>query len=238
MLDYKHETPFPAGSALSSFSRPDPPAASQSDGRAGSMRLLFHGSDRRASAQDFPASCLLKEGWHRRGQAGGQVDALQARRSIQPECRFNSEECVRGPEAGYSATARSPAPQPRLLRPEEPGSVARSAGAIFADLGKHSGKSGVGNGNRTRNRRSHSPVLCQLSYSHHRLDYNNCAPPTSETHSCFSSSVPNPGTDDEWGSTGCPSSLGGLPLLAPKRFVILSPASPIAAESRHAKSLP
>jgi hypothetical protein len=24
----------------------------------------------------------------------------------------------------------------------------------------------VGNGNRTRNRRSHSPVLCQLSYSH------------------------------------------------------------------------
>jgi hypothetical protein len=30
---------------------------------------------------------------------------------------------------------------------------------------------GVGDGNRTRNRRSHSPVLCQLSYSHraHRL---------------------------------------------------------------------
>src|SRR5437588_4473161 len=27
---------------------------------------------------------------------------------------------------------------------------------------------GVGNGNRTRNRRSHSPVLCQLSYSHRR----------------------------------------------------------------------
>ena len=25
---------------------------------------------------------------------------------------------------------------------------------------------GVGNGNRTRNRWSHSPVLCQLSYSH------------------------------------------------------------------------
>ena len=33
--------------------------------------------------------------------------------------------------------------------------------------------SGVGNGNRTRNRRSHSPVLCQLSYSHRRLDYSN-----------------------------------------------------------------
>src|SRR6202030_3294027 len=30
-------------------------------------------------------------------------------------------------------------------------------------------KSGVGNGNRTRNRRSHSPVLCQLSYSHQNL---------------------------------------------------------------------
>jgi hypothetical protein len=30
-------------------------------------------------------------------------------------------------------------------------------------------KNGVGNGNRTRNRRSHSPVLCQLSYSHRRL---------------------------------------------------------------------
>src|SRR5580658_9653206 len=33
--------------------------------------------------------------------------------------------------------------------------------------------SGVGNGNRTRNRRSHSPVLCQLSYSHRRPDYSN-----------------------------------------------------------------
>src|SRR3984885_10898245 len=32
-------------------------------------------------------------------------------------------------------------------------------------------KSGVGNGNRTRNRRSHSPVLCQLSYSHRHGDY-------------------------------------------------------------------
>jgi hypothetical protein len=31
----------------------------------------------------------------------------------------------------------------------------------------------VGNGNRTRNRRSHSPVLCQLSYSHHQADYSN-----------------------------------------------------------------
>ena len=29
-------------------------------------------------------------------------------------------------------------------------------------------KFGVGNGNRTRNRRSHSPVLCQLSYSHRK----------------------------------------------------------------------
>jgi hypothetical protein len=29
-------------------------------------------------------------------------------------------------------------------------------------------ENGVGNGNRTRNRRSHSPVLCQLSYSHRR----------------------------------------------------------------------
>jgi hypothetical protein len=33
--------------------------------------------------------------------------------------------------------------------------------------------SGVGNGNRTRNRRSHSPVLCQLSYSHRHVDYSN-----------------------------------------------------------------
>ncbi len=32
-------------------------------------------------------------------------------------------------------------------------------------------QSGVGNGNRTRNRRSHSPVLCQLSYSHRHVDY-------------------------------------------------------------------
>ena len=29
----------------------------------------------------------------------------------------------------------------------------------------------MGNGNRTRNRRSHSPVLCQLSYSHRHADY-------------------------------------------------------------------
>jgi hypothetical protein len=36
------------------------------------------------------------------------------------------------------------------------------------------GESGVGNGNRTRNRRSHSPVLCQLSYSHRHVDYSNC----------------------------------------------------------------
>jgi hypothetical protein len=35
--------------------------------------------------------------------------------------------------------------------------------------GEISKKSGVGNGNRTRNRRSHSPVLYQLSYSHHRI---------------------------------------------------------------------
>ena len=31
------------------------------------------------------------------------------------------------------------------------------------------GKTGVGTGNRTRNRRSRSPVLCQLSYSHRNL---------------------------------------------------------------------
>src|ERR1700683_4500781 len=73
-------------------------------------------------------------------QAGGQVDPLQARRSIQPACRFNSEECARGPEAGYGATARSSAAQPRLLRAEESGSTVRSAGAIFAGLGGHSWK--------------------------------------------------------------------------------------------------
>jgi hypothetical protein len=40
---------------------------------------------------------------------------------------------------------------------------------------RNSGRiSGVGNGNRTRNRRSHSPVLCQLSYSHRLADYSNC----------------------------------------------------------------
>jgi hypothetical protein len=37
------------------------------------------------------------------------------------------------------------------------------------------GESGVGNGNRTRNRRSHSPVLCQLSYSHRLLDYTTAS---------------------------------------------------------------
>jgi hypothetical protein len=228
LLDYGNETHFFAGSALSSFGRPDPPATSQSDGRAGSMCLLFHGSNRRASAQDFPASCLLEEGGHRRGQARGQVDALQARRSIQPACRFNSEECARGPEARYGATARPTAPQPRLLRSQESGSVAWSAGAIFARV---RGSSGVGNGNRTRNRRSHSPVLCQLSYSHRLPDYNNCAPPTSETHSRLHFISPKSGHRRQGGPTGCPSSLGRLPPLAHERLVILSPASPTAAES-------
>src|SRR5580704_518972 len=37
-------------------------------------------------------------------------------------------------------------------------------------------KSGVGNGNRTRNRRSHSPVLYQLSYSHRHADYTTAIP--------------------------------------------------------------
>src|SRR5580704_167549 len=185
LLDYGNETHFFAGSALSSFGRPDPPATSQSDGRAGSMCLLFHGSNRRASAQDFPASCLLEEGGHRRGQARGQVDALQARRSIQPACRFNSEECARGPEARYGATARPTAPQPRLLRSQESGSVAWSAGAIFARV---RGSSGVGNGNRTRNRRSHSPVLCQLSYSHRHADYTTAIP-------CCQNRKPSPSRD-------------------------------------------
>src|SRR6266849_3256805 len=36
---------------------------------------------------------------------------------------------------------------------------------------------GVGNGNRTRNRRSHSPVLCQLSYSHRHVDYTTALRP-------------------------------------------------------------
>ena len=36
-------------------------------------------------------------------------------------------------------------------------------------LKKERGKAGVGDGNRTRNRRSHSPMLYQLSYSHRRL---------------------------------------------------------------------
>lgn len=38
----------------------------------------------------------------------------------------------------------------------------------------------MGNGNRTRNRRSHSPVLCQLSYSHRQRDYSNCGSGMSE----------------------------------------------------------
>ena len=50
----------------------------------------------------------------------------------------------------------------------------------LAQLEKVTKKSGVGNGNRTRNRRSHSPVLCQLSYSHHRTDYSNSCPTLSE----------------------------------------------------------
>jgi hypothetical protein len=45
----------------------------------------------------------------------------------------------------------------------------------------------VGNGNRTRNRRSHSPVLYQLSYSHRHADYSNCGSPMSETRSRFAS---------------------------------------------------
>ncbi len=47
----------------------------------------------------------------------------------------------------------------------------REGGYDGAKDGSAAGKSGVGNGNRTRNRRSHSPVLCQLSYSHRHADY-------------------------------------------------------------------
>ena len=42
----------------------------------------------------------------------------------------------------------------------------------------------MGNGNRTRNRRSHSPVLCQLSYSHRHGDYSNCGSGMSEAARC------------------------------------------------------
>jgi hypothetical protein len=45
--------------------------------------------------------------------------------------------------------------------------------AISMQLGR---MAGVGDGNRTHNVRSHSPVLCQLSYSHRGpLDYSNQA---------------------------------------------------------------
>jgi hypothetical protein len=46
-------------------------------------------------------------------------------------------------------------------------SWARPGAAVPHDAAKN--EIGVGNGNRTRNRRSHSPVLCQLSYSHRNL---------------------------------------------------------------------
>jgi hypothetical protein len=48
-----------------------------------------------------------------------------------------------------------------------------SASETLGDEEPHRKNSGVGNGNRTRNRRSHSPVLCQLSYSHRRHYYSN-----------------------------------------------------------------
>ena len=38
--------------------------------------------------------------------------------------------------------------------------------AIGTKISASNEEVGVGNGNRTRNRWSHSPVLCQLSYSH------------------------------------------------------------------------
>ncbi len=60
------------------------------------------------------------------------------------------------------------------------------------------GNSGVGNGNRTRNRRSHSPVLCQLSYSHRHGDYSNCSSRMSEA-----APLDLPGAD--WAVTPRPS---------------------------------
>ena len=68
--------------------------------------------------------------------------------------------------------------------------TASGNGSVFSYPGGGKGRSpnrgmreaerGVGDGNRTHNVRSHSPVLCQLSYTHHmwkeelraELDYN------------------------------------------------------------------
>src|ERR1700679_2771170 len=59
-------------------------------------------------------------------------------------------------------------------------SKARISGTRPCGVNSFSEKLGVGNGNRTRNRRSHSPVLCQLSYSHRHCDYSNCDSELSE----------------------------------------------------------
>jgi hypothetical protein len=44
---------------------------------------------------------------------------------------------------------------------------AADGGCLYLNSMATEKDSGVGDGNRTRNNRSHSPVLCQLSYSHH-----------------------------------------------------------------------
>ena len=53
----------------------------------------------------------------------------------------------------------------QLLRLPDAGSLARSNDGKSV-VSSQLERVGVGDGNRTRNVRSHSPVLCQLSYSH------------------------------------------------------------------------
>jgi hypothetical protein len=69
-----------------------------------------------------------------------------------------------GNKNGGPGGARTPNPQFRRLMLYPIELQGRDSGAAGKALKK---KLGVGNGNRTRNRRSHSPVLYQLSYSHH-----------------------------------------------------------------------
>ena len=75
---------------------------------------------------------------------------------------------------------------PSGVRGRNAGGQPESKGSVRSGFARR-GKSlfevrdyGVGDGNRTRNNRSHSPVLCQLSYSHRMLSIIHTRPRPSD----------------------------------------------------------
>src|SRR6185312_9773043 len=121
---------LPAGAAGYAIPRArgsDPPAPDSPHVRSGNLRLLFHRRDRRAAVQDLAPPGVTSAAKQRWGASRREVDALSVDHARRPPRGFHSEKHDRGPQAGQRNAEGLRAPQPRLLRPEEPGSSAGRA---------------------------------------------------------------------------------------------------------------